>query len=496
MAADAGGGHDTQRHLARGVAVNALGILVKSGRALSLVLFSRLLGAELFGLYLLAYAIQEVVSKFASLGLDRGLLFLTGALKGNGREGEIRAAVQRVTALGFAASALTAGLFALAAGPIADGLLHKPELAEPLRLFALGLPALCCTYMLVFATRTSLDLRYELYVQSLFEPWAVLALGAAAIRAGFGVRGVVLAQVAAAYGAMALAWYFVRRLYPAAPPGTRVRVDWRTLWHAAIPLGAGELLTQFKLRLDLIVIGRLLPLQLVGVYGAVVEIASLLRKTRSAFDAILMPLSQSLHLRGDLPRLTQSLAVAIRWVAVPALALLGLMILLPDAFLRFFGAEFLAGGAALGVFAVGQLFHVTVGLMENVLAYTGHAAVTLVNSVVLVAVNLALLVLMIPPWGILGAAAATTLATAAVALWRLAQARRLLGIWPFDAAQLRPLAAFVLAFATTWLAVALLGERSVPALAAAAGWYAAVYAGTLALLNRGRNRAPAAPSPV
>jgi O-antigen/teichoic acid export membrane protein len=485
-------GAEADRHLSRGVAVSGVGILVKSGRALALVLFSRLLGAELFGVYLLAFVIQEVVSKFASLGFDRGLLFLTGTLKGVGREREIRASVQRVTAAGFVASAVTAAALAAGAGWISGSLLHKPELAEPLRLFAIGLPAVCCTYMLVFATRTSLDLRYELYVQSLFEPWALLVLGAAALGAGFGVRGLIVAQVAAAYGALALAWYYVRRLYPAAPAGVAVRVDWRTLWRAAAPLGAGELLTQFKLRLDLMVIGRLMPLPLVGVYGAVVEIASILRKTRSAFDSILMPLSQSLHLRGDTARLRQSLALAIRWVAVPSLAILGPMIVVPDAFLGVFGTAFLVGSAALGVFALGQLFHVTIGLMENVLAFTGHASVTLVNSVVLVALNLALLVLMIPPWGILGAAAATTISTAAVALWRLTQARRLLGFWPFDAAQLKPAAAFAVALPATWLLTAQLGRRSVPALAAAVALYLAAYFGTLALLGRKRGQAAAA----
>jgi O-antigen/teichoic acid export membrane protein len=482
---------EERRHLARGVAVSALGILVKSGRAVALVVFSRQLGVELFGVYLLAFVVQEVASKFASLGFDRGLLFLTGILQANGREREIRGAVGRVAAVGFAASAVAAALFAAASGWIAGSLLHKPELAEPLRLFALGMPAVCAGSMLVFATRTSLDLRPELYVQSLFEPWALLAFGGAAAASGFGVRGIVLVQVAVSYASLALAWIFVRRLYPAAAPGTRVRVDWRTLWRASLPLGAGELLTQFKLRLDLMVIGRLLPMQLVGVYGAVVEIASILRKTRSAFDAILMPLSQRLHLQGASERLRESLALAVRWVAVPALAILGLMFLVPDGLLRLFGKDFLAGEAALGVFAVGQLFHVTIGLMESVLAYTGHAGVTLVNSVVLVVVNLALLVLLIPPWGILGAAAATTVSTAAVALWRLAQGRRLLGIWPFDAAQLQPVAGFLLGYPASWILLHALGRRSAPALVAAAALFLAVYGATLALLGRRARRSTA-----
>ena len=52
---------DERRTFARGVLVNLAGILVKVTRTLYLLLFSHLLGAKVFGLYLLAFAVQEAV---------------------------------------------------------------------------------------------------------------------------------------------------------------------------------------------------------------------------------------------------------------------------------------------------------------------------------------------------------------------------------------------------------------------------------------------------
>ena len=76
--------------LARGVLVNSLGVLLKTSRPLYLVLFARSLGIEDFGIYLLAFAIQEAVSKVATLGLNWGGKQVIGYLYTAGRQSEMR----------------------------------------------------------------------------------------------------------------------------------------------------------------------------------------------------------------------------------------------------------------------------------------------------------------------------------------------------------------------------------------------------------------------
>ena len=74
----------TARSLERGLLTNALGILVKASRTLYLILFGHVLGAAGFGTYLLAFAVQEAVSKFAILGLNWGGKQLVGRLIADG----------------------------------------------------------------------------------------------------------------------------------------------------------------------------------------------------------------------------------------------------------------------------------------------------------------------------------------------------------------------------------------------------------------------------
>lgn len=433
------------RKLARGVLVNVLGMAAKTSRVLYLILFSRWLGAELFGVYLLAFAIAELVSKIALLGLDKGAMFIAGVLKGQNRGDEIREQVERLVLMVLLTGGLGAGLLYLFSDSIAVGLLGKPMLAGQLRAFCLWIPGTCGTYTLILAIRATLDLRYEVYVQSVVEPLLVLVFGAVALLANLGVRGVGYANSAASVVTFAFAFYCFRRVFPVRavtkPPS---KIAWKSVWANGFPMGMTDLLTQFKLRLDLIVIGRLLPLSAVGMYGAVVETSGIIRKLRSAFDSIVMPLSQSLHLQKESKRLNDSLALSIRWIMLPTLGVVMTMILVPGAYLQFFGSDFMQGSTSLRIFAFGQLAFVTLGLLEGVLNITGFAFVPMVNSIVFVIVNVILLWLLIPLWGIAGAALATSAGTIGIAVWRLAQAKRRLHIWPFERAQLKPLVSFLL----------------------------------------------------
>jgi O-antigen/teichoic acid export membrane protein len=168
---------------------------------------------------------------------------------------------------------------------------------------------------------------------------------------------------------------------------------------------------------------------------------------------------------------------------VPAFGLLGLMCLVPEVFLRFFGKDYMVGSLSLGIFAVGQIFYVTLGLIEGVLNMTGYAHVALINAVVWIVLNWVLLIWFVPSWGILGAATATSLATAIVAVWRLLQARALLQIWPFHRSQLKPFTALLAALAVTMASIYFIGKGDDLRLGFQIALFLGTYIGILLLLR-------------
>lgn len=468
----AGGG----RTLERGLLTNALGIIVKASRPLYLLVFSRMLGAEGFGLYLLAFAVQEFISKLAILGLNWGVKQLVGDLVTHGRQGEVRGAVARVLAVTLLSSALVGLLLALLSMTVAT-LAGHAAIGEALAVFAAGFPFVCGMYVLVYSFRPKLDMRFELYVTSIIEPVGVLVLGSVFLLGDATVLSLARAHVIAAAIAFAAALYWFLRLYPAGERRERASVDWRRLAHGSAAMGGMEVVSNLQSRLDLLFLAQTYPPAVLGIYGAAGQVVSLLRKAKAAFDPILMPIAQDLHLRSDHDRLQAAVTRAVGWASYVGLGLLGLIMLLPEPLLGLFGREFSAAGygEVLIILAIGQFFYMSLGLSEGVLAITGHGYTTLLGAVVLVALEFALLLVLTPAFGLVGAALAASLPFVVVTLWRMRQSRRLLGIELFTRTHVPLLLAWLASLGIAYALSSLLDRTSAVGLAAAAVVFLVVY---------------------
>lgn len=483
---------DRRGALGRGVLVNALGILVKVSRTGYLILFSRLLGADGFGTYLLAFALQELVGKVGILGLQWGAKQTAGALIADGTGSAVRGAVLRILAAALAASAAAALALYWFAPALADAFGH-PGAAAPLRVFSVAIPFMSGMYVLVYSFRPRLEMKYEMYVTSVIEPLTVLAAGALLLAWHRRVEMAALAHVVGAAVAFGAALAAFRRVYPWAEARGGGRIDRALLAHGSFTMGTVDLLGNLKTRIDLLVLARFFPAEVIGVYGAVSEIAGVLRKSRAAFDPIVMPIAQRLHRRGDRAGLQRETGRAVGWALQAGLGLLGIAVLAPEPLLGLFGTGF--GGPvlahALMILAAGQFVYMSLGLSEGILAITGFGYVSLRNMLALIGADLVLLALLIPRLGLLGAAAATASTTVVVTLWRARQARRLLGLHILQLAHLPLFAGWAFALGTGLGVRAAAGGGALgEGLALAA--FALVYLGSTRV--HGRARGVAAPA--
>lgn len=444
--------------LARGVIVNVIGILAKSSRALYLIVFSRMLGADSFGTYLLAFALQEIAGKIGILGLHWGGKQAVGALIANGDGAAVHSVMRRVVAIAMLSSATAATVLYFAASAVAR-LMGHPEVAAPLRVFTAAIPFISGMYVLVYALRPRLNMKYEVYVTSVIEPLAVLLTGVALLSWHRSIEMAAWAHVTAALVAFVAATVAFQRVYPREAAHGVGRVDLAQLAHGSFTMGSMDLLNNLKSRIDFLVLARFLPSEILGVYGAVSEIASVMRKSRAAFDPILMPIAQRLHLTQDLAELQRETTRAVGWALQIGLALLGVIVMVPNALLGVFGAGFTGPlyANALIVLATGQVVYMSLGLSEGILAITGHGYVGLRNALALMVADALLLFLLIPQWGLMGAAIATSTTTIVVTVWRAIQTRRLLGLYMAVPAYLSILTRWGVALAAGLSARTLLG---------------------------------------
>jgi O-antigen/teichoic acid export membrane protein len=171
------------------------------------------------------------------------------------------------------------------------------------------------------------------------------------------------------------------------------------------------------------------------------------------------------------------------WNLVVALPILVSMAVLREPLLSLFGKGYEAGATPLVLLVIGQLVLNAAGPLTAVINLSGHPRVTLFDNVLVFGSNLVLCIILVPRYGMAGAATSTLVALCSVTLLQVGQVARLFRIHPFRDDQLRSLAAGGAAALATAALTLLPWPSALLEVAAGGLVFVAVYVGGIALLG-------------
>ncbi len=460
---------DTRRTIA-GTSANYLAALFQSGLFVFHVLAARLFGPLAYGGYVFAWSIVEMACKVGVMGMDKAMLRGVAAARAARDEARevitVATGLQTVivTSLGVI---LVVGIFALMQDT--EGYRTAMLVLAPVVL------TWSCVMVLVSATMATGTMRYNLVVRGIVEPGSMIALVVlvGVLVSGLGPAGVSLAHLLASGLTLGVAcWAFARSLDARAVwRAVRRRSVDRTVVGFAFPVMLAEVLNQAIYRVDVVLVGLLGgEADVVARYGAAVLLAGVISSVRYAFDPILSPMVAEFLARGETARLADNLARMTRWVAGMALCLASAIAVYGDLFLGLWGTGFIEAHRALLVLCLAHLINATLGLHQWPVVMSGRSRLDLLNNAIAFVVILSLNLVLIPAWGMVGAATATLAGNIAFRGLQVVQVRRFFGANAFQAGLWRILAVGAV-FATTLVVSRLL--------APAGGW--AVFALAVAL---------------
>ena len=207
------------------------------------------------------------------------------------------------------------------------------------------------------------------------------------------------------------------------------------------PLGAAELLNAILQRADIVLLTSMVGPRAAGAYAAAEFISRVISNARYVFDAVAAPVfSEAIHM-GQHDRLRYNLQLMSRWVATAALPITVTVIALRRDLLSLYGPEFRTAAAAMTILAMSHLINATLGLMGYILVVGGRSRLVLVNNVVATLANVALALVLIPRYGMVGAASAMLGSLTLSAVMQLVELRLLYGMSPLSRATLKPVVA-------------------------------------------------------
>jgi O-antigen/teichoic acid export membrane protein len=262
------------------------------------------------------------------------------------------------------------------------------------------------------------------------------------------------------------------------------RRDFREIFNFAFPLWLSGLLRQFRSYLAALILGASGSAANVGIFAVVTNVNTVAHVCLLSIYVAVRPTLAQLHDRGDRHGLGEVYVAATRWSLALNIPFFLVTVLYPDAILGVFGHAFAAGATALIILSVAELVNAGTGVCGPIIDMTGHTKLKLVNSLIWTVLVVGSSAVMIPEWGVVGAAVAAFLAVIVVNVLCVVEVWWLERLLPFDATFIKPIVAGGIAFAVGLLLAAWMpaGEDLVAAIVQALV-VTGVYAGLVLLFG-------------
>lgn len=376
-----------------------------------LVIAARLLGDADYGRFAFALSLAMIFETIINFGLNQ---VTTREIARN-----------RLVAPLLVAN--TFGLKLLLAGVAAAGLWLSIRLlsAEPdLRAacYLLGAASIFRSYMLTLRHALQGLERFGLDgAVVMVDRLMLLGLGVACLLGGFGVAGLAASFVGARLLSLVLAWQLTARQVGHIWPAFDFAF-WRSLQSRAVPYGIFVLILYFHSHLDTVMLWVLRDDAETGLYSAAYRVYEGLASMPGLMQMVLVPRLAAHHATGgpSHSRLSQAALRLGTAVAIPIAV--GMALIAPRAVTLLYGTAYADAGAVLQILTAGFVVLYPLFLLQAIALSSGATATLVRAALVGCGANGALNAMLIPRWGMYGAAVATVTSealSAAVMAWEL-----------------------------------------------------------------------------
>lgn len=449
------------------------------------LLLARLLGPADYGLYHLAISAAALFAGVSSLGLDDAMVRYVAILSGRKDRPGVWGTIQIGLGIALPVAALMGAFLYLAAPVVAEGLFDEPALIPALRLMALVVPLLTLSNVLLGITRGFGRMDHAAFAENVVQSLVRMVLLAALALVGLDLYAALIIFAVADIASSLTFGIFINRSFPLRPSAhPQARRDVRGVFGFAFPLWVSGVINQFQRNIAVFILGAAATPVSVGVFAIVGQVNMVGHAVYRAVIVAVKPLLAQLHDRNDRQGLQHIYTTTTRWLLIANIPFFLGIALYPTPILAIFGEGFTAGATALTVMALGELVNAGTGICGSLIDMTGHTRIKVFNSVMSLFVLGGTNMLLVPSFGVVGAAFAYLIAITVVNLARMLEMWLLERILPSWRAYLKPLTAGAIAFGFGMGVKALLpvGGALLPALAQGVV-IVVVYVGSLTFLG-------------
>ncbi len=428
--------------IAKGAGISLFGqVFGDASRTVFHIILANLLGSAVYGIYSIGFSFLDILSILSIMGLNMGVLRHIAVYETDKDFARLKGTIYFPLYFVTLSTLLLSFIAWQCSSFTAVVIFKKAEVTLSLRVFSIALPFYSVMILLSFIFRGFQKLQFTVLIRDVAHPLtAVILLVLFYYVGSIGLYSALLVYlsstvVACLFGLLLLK----RRIMRKFPGGIRPCYEGKKLLRFSLPLMFVYFIILLLNRIDVLMLGYFKTSAEVGIYSVVFRISQLMFIFWAAVNSIFGPIFAGLFYQEKMEELHHLFKMASRWVFALTLPFVTFLFFFRDEILRIFGKDFVNGGYALLILLTMYLLLSFSGSLGSVLVMTGHQNMELLFAFLTLIANIALNIILIQRFGILGAALATSISLFLLNALKMIYVYVKINIQPFNRAYLRVL---------------------------------------------------------
>jgi len=436
--------HNTLQNVAKGTVIIFIGTIVGLLLAfVSRILFARNFSSDQYGIFSFCIALLSIFTVVGTIGLGEGSTRQIAYYNGKKQVKKIQFIIRWSIAFGII-SGIGVSLFVFVySDVIAIKIFNISTLSLPLKIVSLAIPFSIQTMIISSIFRGFKRVKEKVFFLDFIRPLLFPILLVPVILLGKSFEwGILAYALSSIITCVIFIIYFILKKpislkVSAKSKGTQIG---KKLLIFSLPLLLVAILSQVMSWTDTLMLGYFKTPDIVGLYNVASPLARFITTALAAMLFIYTPVVSDLYARNKDDEMRRSYAVLTKWICGITLPLALTFVLFPGLVLNFFfGSEYILAALVLQILAIGFFINNLMGPNGATLTAMGKTKFLMMATLIAAGLNVTLNALLIPKYGITGAAIATVTAIISINIIRSVRLYSISKIHSFEKNILKPI---------------------------------------------------------
>ncbi len=398
-------------NLAEGARGGAIAFILKISSTvlgfLNQVILARILGAGGVGEVILAITVVRISIQIAKFGMEETMTKFIPLYIERNDDAKLKGTISFAIKFCLFFSIIFMLFVFVFSKLIAINIFHSEGLLKLMPVVVIAIPAWVIRDVIGGILRGYKDVFRALIPESLISPFVKIAVFLLLTLKGIAPFYAIIAFVAGELLSVIVAFKFLQIRLSTLKP-VRGQCEKKNVMDVAYTIIFTGMSVLLYTQADVWILGMFKSTEIVGIYGIATKLVLLVYFPMMAFAAVIPSLISSIHTSGDLVELKKVVSESTRWILSTAMPIILILLIEGKYILKYFyGPEFESGYPVLVILTLGQMIKAGAGLIGVILQMTGEHKVYMKVNIIFGILNIILNILLVPRYGMTGAAAAT-----------------------------------------------------------------------------------------